>query len=246
MKLNKLLSLFLCSAMIYGGQIGLEKDLNSSAVKLSLSKSSKSYQEVKGLQFELHYNINEIKFEDAKSLLNGFTFEFQALDQGIIKALIFSMSGQSLNLDDLSNVLEFNFTPVDGFSGQSDFQLLNMIVAGKHGENITSDFLIPVTSISFKNSLPSITSLSGNYPNPFNPTTTIPYEIKEEGYVSMIVYDLNGSEIKTLVSEVVNAGSYQAVWNGVNNSGQNVASGRYIVKMTAPSFSDTQTMTLLK
>ena len=52
--------------------------------------------------------------------------------------------------------------------------------------------------------------------------------------------------IKTLVSEVVNAGSYNVVWNGLNNSGQSVASGRYIVKMNAPGFSDTQTMTLLK
>jgi flagellar hook assembly protein FlgD len=62
----------------------------------------------------------------------------------------------------------------------------------------------------------------------------------------MVVYDLNGAEVKTLVSENVSAGSYQVVWNGLNNTGQNVASGRYIVKMSAPGFSDTITMTLLK
>ena len=233
-------------SMAFSGQVDLKKDLNSSSVKLSLSKSATADQEVKGLQFDLHYNSDEIKFEDASSLLNGFTFEFQATEAGTVKGLIFSMSGQSLNPEDLSNVLEFNFSPVNGFAGESDIQLVNMIIAGKHGENITSDFSIPVSSVSFENTLPLKTELSKNYPNPFNPTTTIPYELKEDGLISMVVYDLNGAEVKTLVSENVSAGSYQAVWNGLNNTGQNVASGRYIVKMSAPGFSDTITMTLLK
>ena len=233
-------------SMAFSGQVELKKDLNSSSVKLSLSKSATEGEEVKGLQFDLHYNSNEIKFNDASSLLNGFTFEFQATEAGIIKGLIFSMSGQSLNPEELSNVLELNFSPVDGFAGKSDIELLNVIIAGKHGENITSNFLIPVSSVSFENALPLKTALSKNYPNPFNPSTTIPYELKEEGLVSMVIYDLNGAEVKTLVSENVPTGSYQAVWNGLNNTGENVASGRYIVKMSAPGFSDTITMTLLK
>jgi len=241
-----LLTTVICVSLGFSGQVDLKKDLKSSSVKLSLSKSASLDQEVKGLQFDLHYNSDEIKFENASSLLNGFTFEFQYEEPGIVKGLIFSMSGQSLNTADLSNVLEFNFSPVDGFSGESDFKLVNMIIAGKHGENITSDFSIPVSSVSFENTLPIKTELSKNYPNPFNPSTTIPYELKEEGLVSIIVYDLNGAEVKTLISENISAGSYQAVWNGLNNTGQNVASGRYIVKMSAPGFSDTITMTLLK
>jgi hypothetical protein len=241
-----LLTTVICVSLGFSSQVDLKKDLKSSSVRLSLSKSASLDQEVKGLQFDLHYNSDEIKFENASSLLNGFTFEFQYEEPGIVKGLIFSMSGQSLNTADLSNILEFNFSPVDGFSGESDLKLVNMIIAGKHGENITSDFSIPVSSVSFENTLPIKTELSKNYPNPFNPSTTIPYELKEEGLVSIIVYDLNGAEVKTLISENISAGSYQAVWNGLNNTGQNVASGRYIVKMSAPGFSDTITMTLLK
>jgi hypothetical protein len=233
-------------SMAFSGQVELKKDLNSSAVKLSLSKSATADQKVKGLQFDLKYNSDEIKFEEASSLLNGFTFEFQATEAGLVKGLIFSMSGQSLNPEDLSNVLEFNFSPVDGFAGVSDIQLVNMIIAGEHGENITNEFAIPVSSVSFENTLPLKTALSKNYPNPFNPSTTIPYELKEEGLVSMVVYDLNGAEVRTLISENVSAGSYEAVWNGLNNTGQSVASGRYIVKMSSSGFSDTITMTLLK
>ena len=232
-------------SMAFSGQVELKKELNSSAVKLSLSKSATADQKVKGLQFDLKYNSDEIKFEDASSLLNGFTFEFQATEAGLVKGLIFSMSGQSLNSEDLSNVLEFNFSPVDGFAGVSDIQLVNMIIAGEHGENITNEFTIPVSSVSFE-ALPLKTALSKNYPNPFNPSTTIPYELKEEGLVSIVVYDLNGAEVRTLISENVSAGSYKAVWNGLNNTGQSVASGRYIVKMSSSGFSDTITMTLLK
>ena len=235
-------------SMAFSGQVELKKDLNSSAVKLSLSKSATADQKVKGLQFDLKYNSDEIKFEDASSLLvaNGFTFEFKPTEAGTVKGLIFSLSGQSLNPEDLSNVLEFNFSPVDGFAGVSDIQLVNMIIAGEHGENITNEFAIPVSSVSFENTLPLKTALSKNYPNPFNPSTTIPYELKEEGLVSMVVYDLNGAEVRTLISENVSAGSYKAVWNGLNNTGQSVASGRYIVKMSSSGFSDTITMTLLK
>jgi len=241
-----LLTVAIGLSVAFSGQVELKKDVNSSAVKLSLSKSASADQEVKGLQFDLKYNSNEIKFEDASSLLNGFTFEFKNTEAGTVKGLIFSMSGQSLNPEELSNVLEFKFTPVDGFSGESDIQLVNMIIAGEHGENITSNFTIPVSTVSFENIIPFKTTLSKNYPNPFNPSTTIPYELKEDGLVSMIVYDLNGAEVKTLVSENIPAGSYQAVWNGVNNVGQQVASGRYIVTMSAPGFSDTISMTLLK
>ena len=241
-----LLTVAIGLSMAFSGQVELKKDLNSSSVKLSLSKSTIADQEVRGLQFDLHYNSDEIKFEDASSLLNDFTFEFQATEAGTVKGLIFSMSGQSLNPEDLSNVLEFNFSPVDGFAGKSDIQLVNMIIAGEHGENITSNFAIPVSSLSFENTLPLKTGLSNNYPNPFNPSTTIDYQLQEDGLVTMAVYDLNGAEVKILVSENVSAGSYQAVWNGLNNTGQNVASGRYIVKMSAPGFTDTITMTLLK
>ena len=241
-----LLTVAIGLSMVFSGQVELKKDLNSSAVKLSLSKSATADQDVKGLQFDLKYNSDEIKFEDASSLLNGFTFEFQSTEVGRVKGLIFSMSGQSLNPEDLSNVLEFNFSPVDGFAGVSDIQLVNMIIAGEHGENITNEFAIPVSSVSFENTIPLKTELSKNYPNPFNPSTTTPYELREEGLVSMVVYDLNGAEVKTLISENISAGSYQAVWNGLNNAGQNVASGRYIVKMSAPGFLDTITLTLLK
>ena len=64
--------------------------------------------------------------------------------------------------------------------------------------------------------------------------------------VSVIIYDLKGAEVTTLVNKHQEADYYNILWNGLNSNGQAVASGRYIVKMTAPGFSKTITMTLLK
>jgi flagellar hook assembly protein FlgD len=64
--------------------------------------------------------------------------------------------------------------------------------------------------------------------------------------VSMIIYDLKGAAVKTLVNEVQEANYHNVVWHGLNENGQSVASGRYILKMTAPGYAETITMTLLK
>ena len=62
----------------------------------------------------------------------------------------------------------------------------------------------------------------------------------------MTVYDLNGAEVRTLVGQNMVPGNYQVQWDGTNNSGENVASGRYIVKMTAKDYTNQIKMTLLK
>ena len=64
--------------------------------------------------------------------------------------------------------------------------------------------------------------------------------------VSVILYYLKGPEVTILVNKHQEADYYNILWNGLNSNGQAVASGRYIVKMTAPGYSETITMTLLK
>ena len=61
--------------------------------------------------------------------------------------------------------------------------------------------------------LPKEFSLMQNYPNPFNPTTTIAYQLTKSGHVSLIIYDLLGKEIETLVSESQNRGKYQVIFD---------------------------------
>ena len=97
--------------------------------------------------------------------------------------------------------------------------------------------------------LPSVYSLKEAYPNPFNPTTTIDYTLKESSDVSIVVYDLVGREVKTLVNEfkLSNGGeTYSVVWNGTDNAGQMVSSGIYIYRMVSNDFAKSHRITLMK
>ena len=90
------------------------------------------------------------------------------------------------------------------------------------------------------------TELQGNYPNPFNPETTIRFSVKEAGPVSIGVYNLKGQLVKTLLRENKAAGNHQVVWNGTDNNGRAVSSGVYYYKMNAGSYQASRKMILVK
>jgi sugar lactone lactonase YvrE len=83
--------------------------------------------------------------------------------------------------------------------------------------------------------IPGSYELSNNYPNPFNPSTTIRYALPEQSRVSVKIYSVLGQEVRTLVNDVQSAGYFNVVWNGTNNNGSLVTSGIYIVRILAQS-----------
>jgi len=85
-----------------------------------------------------------------------------------------------------------------------------------------------------------------NYPNPFNPETTISFEIPESGIVSLQIYNLKGQLIRTLNNEFLPAGKQSLVWNGTDNENKPVASGVYLYKIKAGKNTTTAKMLLLK
>ncbi len=88
--------------------------------------------------------------------------------------------------------------------------------------------------------------LDQNYPNPFNPTTTIPFNLQKAGQVQLIVYDILGNKVRTLVNGNMAAGLHTVTWNGLNNAGQAVASGMYIYKLVTNGISISKKMQLLR
>ena len=88
--------------------------------------------------------------------------------------------------------------------------------------------------------------LAQNFPNPFNPSTTIRFNMKVKGLVTIRVYDVAGRLVRTLVNEVRDAGAYSAVWDGRNNGGAGVASGIYFYKMETAGFLATKKLVLLR
>jgi hypothetical protein len=104
----------------------------------------------------------------------------------------------------------------------------------------------PTTTILQPGIVTQVTELGENFPNPFNPSTTIRYALSQDAHVTLRVYDMMGQLVKTLVDGVEQAGTNQAVWNGRNESGASVSSGIYIYRMTAGNFTATRRMLFLK
>ncbi|MCD4818811.1 MAG: PKD domain-containing protein [Candidatus Cloacimonetes bacterium] len=92
----------------------------------------------------------------------------------------------------------------------------------------------------------NIYSLSPNYPNPFNPETTIDFSLKETGNVSLKVYNVKGQLVKTLVNENKEKGNHSVVWAGKDNNNRKVASGVYFYRINAGEFTDVKKMMMIK
>jgi hypothetical protein len=109
------------------------------------------------------------------------------------------------------------------------------------------DWMQNVTNIDYSgHETPAVNSLAQNFPNPFNPSTTIKFDLKDKGLVSLKVYNVAGQLVRTLVNEVRPAGSYEVPWNGLNDRGSAVASGIYFYKMETNGFSATKKMVMLR
>ena len=96
-------------------------------------------------------------------------------------------------------------------------------------EKIASGYVTTVKSIPFE------FKVSSPYPNPFNPSTTIQYEIPENSHVRLVIYDILGREVSVLTDTFVSAGTYESVWDGRNYRGETVGSGVYIFQLIAGS-----------
>ncbi len=99
--------------------------------------------------------------------------------------------------------------------------------------------------------LPTEYKLEQNFPNPFNPTTTINYQLPDASSVKIVIYNMLGQEVKTLITELQSAGYYSLVWNGTDNTTRKVSSGVYIYRITASKpqnkqFSEVKKMMMIK
>jgi len=99
----------------------------------------------------------------------------------------------------------------------------------------------PTGTISINNEIPKEYKIYNNYPNPFNPTTMIKFEIPKSSNVKISAFDITGKEIEVLVNEKLNAGTYQTGWNGSSYS-----SGVYFYRLETENFTETKRMLLIK
>jgi len=122
---------------------------------------------------------------------------------------------------------------------------------------ITLGFSAMAAARSFTDLLPAVKVVDGlaeapasfaldNYPNPFNPATEIRYQLPEAVEVQIVVYNLLGQKVQTLVNGRQQAGAYTVRWEGVNEQNQAVPSGMYFLRMKAGKFVADRKLLLLK
>ena len=94
--------------------------------------------------------------------------------------------------------------------------------------------------------LPITYNLYNAYPNPFNPITTLRYELPETGLVNIIIYDMLGRQVRTLLNQAQDAGFKSVIWDATNDYGKPVSAGIYLYQIQAGEYMQTKKLVLLK
>ena len=103
-----------------------------------------------------------------------------------------------------------------------------------------------VLGVDESNQLPFSYALHQNYPNPFNPVTTLRYDLPENSLVNIIIYDMLGRQVKTLINQTQDAGYRSIIWDATNDYGKPVSAGMYLYQIHAGEYISTKKMVLLK
>ena len=90
------------------------------------------------------------------------------------------------------------------------------------------------------------TELFSNYPNPFNPTTTISFVLRHDGLVSIEIFNIRGQKIRSLANSFYRAGKHNIIFNGKDDSGSELGSGLYLCRMTTDGYNSTKRLLLIK
>jgi hypothetical protein len=203
----------------------------SSTYYVTVNLSDKA---VNGFQFNLAYDTKDLEYVQNSVTGLGELSIIKTDENGILVNAAF-IPGEKF---DGSVTLAFR---AKGTTSDLSFDMLSALVTV---DNITGT-IGKLASASVK-AMPSVYALSQNFPNPFNPTTTIEYSIPTAGHVDMVIYNMAGQKVRTLVNEVKSPAFYKVVWDGRNDRGETVASGLYFYKLVSGSFNKIAKMTLVK
>ena len=125
-----------------------------------------------------------------------------------------------------------------------DFDLDEILIAARDSDNKDLEYTLEETTAG--PGIPTRYSLSANYPNPFNPSTKIAFDLPESQNVRLVIFGIDGRRIATLRNESMSAGRHSVTWTGQDDQDEKVAAGIYFYRIQAGDFSETKKMTLIK
>ncbi len=162
-----------------------------------------------------------------------FYWQYDFNNETIIDSVILNRCEDSFLFEE-ANLLHTNYS----------FWLKGLLSDGSLSES--TNVVSWPSIVSNENDIPAFIRLEDNYPNPFNPETTISFNLDRAEYVSLEIYNIIGQKVKTLVNGPRNAGNHSVVWRGTNDDNHPVSSGIYLYKLKSGKYSSTKKMILLK
>jgi len=203
------------------------------------------YEMVSGFQADLVFDPAIVELGTPELAAgNESVGVYTSVSGNTMRVLCIDLTG---NMIDLASGLLMN-VPVqvidENASGAMDFAVEDLIISGPGGVQIDASCLVSIIEIGLP--APTEFSLLQNYPNPFNPTTNIRYDIAERGMAQLVIYNMLGQEVRTLVNGTQDVGRYEVIWNGLDNAGHPVATGIYVYHLKAGAYSKTFKMAYVK
>jgi len=197
----------------------------------------------------------------------ALAFDTTAVGSSIVKLLsIYNTGNATLTISNISStesVFSTNFSSYDLSPGDSQMVQVvftpiesitytgNLFVISNDSEMDT--LIVPVSGvgimlarIELDAQLPHILVLYPNYPNPFNPVTTLRYDLPENAMINITIYDMLGRQVKTLINQTQDAGYRSVIWDATNDYGKPVSAGLYLYQIQAGEYIQTKKMVLLK
>ena len=166
-----------------------------------------------------------------------------------VNEMVFERVGELVPGDGTSEEFKsYSFVDADLPVADAVFYYLKQLdLDGTTSRSSVIEVLIAPTAIA-ETVLPNVTALHQNYPNPFDPETTISFDLNENAVVQLTIYDAaTGQVVRNLVKgEAAVADVYQRAWDGLDNAGVKVASGVYIYQLKAGKFTAKKKMMLLQ
>ena len=148
----------------------------------------------------------------------------------------------------ITGTMNFHISPVADNVAEGD-EVIRLVgtIDGLEGDEVEITISDPAAAKAVVETRPEAFELADNFPNPFNPTTTIQYALPQAADVELTVYNIFGQVVRTLVAEYQNAGRYAVEWDGTNDSGHSLSSGMYFYRLQAGgAFREVKKMLLLK
>ena len=145
-------------------------------------------------------------------------------------------------------VLHIPVTVREGVTDSPSLTLSGIILADPQAQRVPVVLSETTVAVSKEEiAQPTSFSLNEAVPNPFNPSTTIAYDVPQQAHITLIIYNMLGQEVAWIVDTMQSPGRYTVTWHGTNSQGIGVASGVYMYRLTSNTgYSRTKRMILLK